>query len=221
MHQVRRGRTPEERRCYGVSCPICVCGGGGGGGCRTGSPIENNVAWRPWRRGTGRLGPFALRTVTVHYVRCPLPCTACCALRMLVLCTACRALPHTMCCVLCSVRRALCLRACGHRCTLCVVQCVVLCAALCCAAWAVPRAACCALCACYVMPMHPHLLALPALCVGRGGGGFGTRPWWLALLACGGAYWPLAFEPSAMTSTHPYYCGHSHCRGHAPSWVGI
>ena len=31
-------------------------------------------------------------------------------------------------------------------------------------------------------------------------GGFGTRPWWLALSACGGAYWPLAFEPSAMTS---------------------
>ena len=33
-----------------------------------------------------------------------------------------------------------------------------------------------------------------------GGGGVGTRPWWLALSACGGAYWPLAFEPSAMTS---------------------
>ena len=41
-----------------------------------------------------------------------------------------------------------------------------------------------------------------------GGGGVGTRPWWLALLACGGAYWPLALEPSAMTSRHP------HCRGH-------
>ena len=35
----------------------------------------------------------------------------------------------------------------------------------------------------------------------RGGGGVGTRPWWLALLACGGAYWPLTFEPSAMTSS--------------------
>ena len=33
----------------------------------------------------------------------------------------------------------------------------------------------------------------------EGGGGVGTRPWWLALLACGGAYWPLALEPSAMT----------------------
>ena len=43
-------------------------------------------------------------------------------------------------------------------------------------------------------------------------GGSGTRPWWLALLACGGAYWPLAFDPSAMTSRHP------HCRGHPPSW---
>ena len=53
-----------------------------------------------------------------------------------------------------------------------------------------------------------------------GGGGFGTRPWWLALLACGGAYWPLAFEPSAMTSRHPYYCGHPHCRGHPPSLGG-
>ena len=48
-----------------------------------------------------------------------------------------------------------------------------------------------------------------------GGWGVGTRPWWLALflLACGSAYWPLAFEPSAMTSRHPYYCGHPHCRG--------
>ena len=27
----------------------------------------------------------------------------------------------------------------------------------------------------------------------EGGGGVGTRPWWLALLACGGAYWPLTF----------------------------
>ena len=43
-----------------------------------------------------------------------------------------------------------------------------------------------------------------------GGGGAGTRPWWLALLACGGACWPLALEPSAMTSRHPHYCG---CRG--------
>ena len=46
-----------------------------------------------------------------------------------------------------------------------------------------------------------------------GGGGVGTRPWWLALLACGGAYWPFAFEPSAMTSRHPYYCGHPHQGG--------
>ena len=42
----------------------------------------------------------------------------------------------------------------------------------------------------------------------QGRGGFGTRPWWLALLACGGAYWPLALEPSAVTSRHPHYCGH-------------
>ena len=51
-------------------------------------------------------------------------------------------------------------------------------------------------------------------------GGFGTRPWWLALLACGGAYWPLALERSAMTSRHPYYCGHPHCRGHPPALGG-
>ena len=55
-----------------------------------------------------------------------------------------------------------------------------------------------------------------------GGGGVGTRPWWLALLACGGAYWPLALEPSAMTSRHPYYRGHPHFRGHPPApGVGI
>ena len=39
-------------------------------------------------------------------------------------------------------------------------------------------------------------------------GGFGTRPWWLALLPCGGAYWPLALEPSAMTRRPLHYCGH-------------
>ena len=57
---------------------------------------------------------------------------------------------------------------------------------------------------------HPHVKSgpLPPSLErgGGGGGGVGTRPWWLALLACGGAYWPLAFEPSAMTSRHPYYC---------------
>ena len=47
----------------------------------------------------------------------------------------------------------------------------------------------------------------------HGGGGFGTRPWWLALSACGGAYWPLAPEPSAMTSRPPHYCGHPHGGG--------
>ena len=47
-----------------------------------------------------------------------------------------------------------------------------------------------------------------------GGWGVGTRPWWLALLACGGAYWPLALEPSAMASRH------LHCRGHPPAWGG-
>ena len=46
-------------------------------------------------------------------------------------------------------------------------------------------------------------------------GWVGTRPWWLALLACGGAWWPLAFEPSAMPSRHPHYCGHP------PAWGGI
>ena len=58
-------------------------------------------------------------------------------------------------------------------------------------------------------------------CIGSAQRAGPTPPWWLALLACGGAYWPLAFEPSAMTSRHPYYCGHPRCRGHPPSWVGI
>ena len=56
--------------------------------------------------------------------------------------------------------------------------------------------------------------------MGGNGGGVGTRPWWLALLACGGAFWPLALEPSAMTSRLPHYCGHPHCRGHPPAWGG-
>ena len=52
-----------------------------------------------------------------------------------------------------------------------------------------------------------------------GGGKAGTRPWWLALLDCGGAYWPLALEPSAMTSRHPHYCGHCTAVGiHLPAW---
>ena len=54
-----------------------------------------------------------------------------------------------------------------------------------------------------------------SVCSASDSGGVGTRPWWLALLACGGAYWPLALEPSAMTSRHP------HCRGHPPAWGGI
>ena len=68
------------------------------------------------------------------------------------------------------------------------------------------------------LPKHVCLSPPPSQWVG---GGVGTRPWWLALLACGGAYWPLAFEPSAMTSRHPYYCGHPHCRGHPPAWGGL
>ena len=35
------------------------------------------------------------------------------------------------------------------------------------------------------------------------------------------ACWPLSLEPSAMTSRHPHYYGHLHCRGHPPAWVGI
>ena len=42
--------------------------------------------------------------------------------------------------------------------------------------------------------------------------GVGTRPWWLALFAGGGAYRPLALEASAMTSRH------LHCRRHPPAW---
>ena len=62
----------------------------------------------------------------------------------------------------------------------------------------------------------PRTCPVSLLCVEstQGGGGGGTRPWGLALLACGGAYWPLALEPSAMTRRHPHYCGHPHCRGH-------
>ena len=71
-------------------------------------------------------------------------------------------------------------------------------------------------------PLAPTVRHFPGFCLrkkfpnkcitfftpGGGGGGVGTRRWWLALLAYGGAYWPLALEPSAMTSRHPYYCGH-------------
>ena len=61
---------------------------------------------------------------------------------------------------------------------------------------------------------------LPTKCCWRapfGGGGVGTRPWGLALLACGRAYWPLALEPSAMTSRRPYCCGHPYYCGHPPA----
>ena len=47
-----------------------------------------------------------------------------------------------------------------------------------------------------------------------GGGGLAQGLWWLALLACGGAYWPLVFEPSAMPSRPPHY------RTHPPAWGG-
>ena len=104
-----------------------------------------------------------------------------------------------------------------------------------------------------IVPLGPHRrsgsakLLLIAPFGHFGLGGFGTRPWWLALLACGGAYWPLALEPSAMTGggsrgggggTRPWWlalsaCGgaywplalepsamtsrHPYCRGH-PLW---
>ena len=38
----------------------------------------------------------------------------------------------------------------------------------------------------------------PGVCVCVLGGRFGTRPWWLALLACGGAYWPLVLKSSVL-----------------------
>ena len=41
-----------------------------------------------------------------------------------------------------------------------------------------------------------------------------------ASLLCGSAYWSLALERFAMTSRHPYYCGHPHCRGHPSTYLG-
>ena len=67
---------------------------------------------------------------------------------------------------------------------------------------------------CHFAQQNPEVCGL-GVGDGCGGGGVGTRPWWLALLGRGGAYWPLALEPSAMTSRHP------HCRGHPPAWGGL
>ena len=73
------------------------------------------------------------------------------------------------------------------------------------------RPACVTGCVCAPPPPLPCLCPvhrrIVTLCCVLGGGGVGTRPWWLALLACGGAYWPLTLEPSAMTSRHPYFFG--------------
>ena len=44
----------------------------------------------------------------------------------------------------------------------------------------------------------PHCSQLPLVSFRPWGGGVGTRPWWLALLACGAAYWPFSLEPSAL-----------------------
>ena len=57
---------------------------------------------------------------------------------------------------------------------------------------------------CQVTPPPPPFWGM------EGGGGVGTRPWWLALMPRGGACWPVALEPYAMTSGHP------HDRGDAP-----
>ena len=50
----------------------------GGRGGRTRSPIENNVAGRPWRRGTSWPGPCALRAVL-----CAFWCCALCAVHQI------------------------------------------------------------------------------------------------------------------------------------------
>ena len=72
-----------------------------GGGCRTGSPMENSVAWR---RGPGRPGPCARRAARAAL------CAALCAVLCAALCAA-------LCAVLCAA--------------LCAALCAVLCAALC------------------------------------------------------------------------------------------
>ena len=65
-----------------------------------------------------------------------------------------------------------------------------------------------------VPPPPPPLAVYSRSNTSLGAGGGGLAQGLGALLACGGAYWPLALEPSAMTGRHPYYCGHP------PAWGG-
>ena len=62
----------------------------------------------------------------------------------------------------------------------------------------------------YGRSVTPRDSVLCRFVAAQGGGGLGGWLCW----ACGGAYWPLALEPSAMTSRHP------HCRGHPPASGG-
>ena len=172
VRQVTRGRTPGGHRRYNVRRPKGAIRLGGGGG--TSSPIENSVAQRPWRRGTGRPRPCAL--CTVHCVLCAVPCRALCVVLYAYWCCARYAVHCPALCVV-SCARAPCvvhcaIRASGCGCALCVVPCAVLCAAVRCVAWVVPCAACCALCAmlfdaCAPAPACPTHPRCP---VERGGG---------------------------------------------------
>ena len=179
VRQVRHGHTPGGRRRYSVGRP------GGrfvGGGCGIGIPIENRVAWRPWRRGPGRPRPSAL--CAARCALCDVACRALCA----VLC-ACR------CCALCVVHcRAQCAAVCAVRCVLhFVVHCVLYPAVHCvpCSVLAM-HAHCYSAVRCalrtvllvhpgavpYVpfrVPLHPPLPDLPALPALWGGGGGGYK----------------------------------------------
>ena len=69
-----------------------VGGGGGGGGCRTGSPIESRVAWRPWRRGAVVPGPAQCAPRAMH-----------CALSPVVHCVPYSVLVGAVHCVWCAI----------------------------------------------------------------------------------------------------------------------
>ena len=172
-----------------------------GGGCRTGSPMENSVAWR---RGPGRPGPCAWRAARAAL------CAALCAMLYAALCAAvCAVLCASLCAALCAV---LCIALFAA-----LALCAVLCAASCCALRAASAVLCAALCAVLCAALCAVLCAAScgALCASSCGALCAAPCGALCAASCGVLCAVLCAGSACALSWCCVLCA-AHCAGGAP-----